>query len=430
MKKRTKQTVKRYDFVKRPKKPNAFFRWLIGVISKIAVGGEYKVTREGMDGLKPPYLILTSHMSFFDFSVMARATRPYGANNVCALDGINDYGEWLMRQVGVIGKRKFIKDLNLLRNMKHSVSKLNNTVILYPEAKYSIQGATSFLPLALGKLAKFMGVPVVVTILHGDYVAQPQWNVMTKAQKKSGKRKVPLHCEMKLVASLDEVRALSEDELQKRIEKAFVYDDFKWQKDNNIIINHPERARGLNKLLYQCAACGVEHKMYSESTEIYCEACGKRWMLSELGQLHAVGGETEFEHIPDWFEWQRKNVQKQVLEGTYHFEDEVRVETLPGANGFFAHGTGHLVHCVDGLTLTCNAYGEPITVHWDGISTDGLHIEYSYKKGLGSAEDVLDISTQDESYWLYPLNKRDVITKASLATDEIYKLRIAEARKK
>ena len=37
-------------------------------------------------------------------------------------------------------------------------------------------------------------------------------------------------------------------------------------------------------------------------TEIFCEECGKRWRMTELGELEALSGETEFSHIPDWYE--------------------------------------------------------------------------------------------------------------------------------
>ena len=50
--------------------------------------------------------------------------------------------------------------------------------------------------------------------------------------------------------------------------------------------------------------------------------------MDTLGQLRALEGETEFSHIPDWFEWERSQVRKQLEEGTYRFEDEVEVYSL------------------------------------------------------------------------------------------------------
>ena len=55
----------------------------------------------------------------------------------------------------------------------------------------------------------------------------------------------------------------------------------------------------------------------NEAGDIICEHCGKRWTMLENGQLQAAEGETEFAHVPDWFEWERQQVRKQIEDGTY-----------------------------------------------------------------------------------------------------------------
>ena len=49
------------------------------------------------------------------------------------------------------------------------------------------------------------------------------------------------------------------------------------------------------------------------------------------------------------------------------------------------------------------------------MSLESVHIEYDY---LGRG-DCVDISIQDDSFWCY-FTKRDVITKLSFATEEIF----------
>lgn len=57
--------------------------------------------------------------------------------------------------------------------------------------------------------------------------------------------------------------------------------------------------------------------------------------MTELGELEAVSGETVFSHIPDWYEWERVNVRREVEEGTYSSgELPVHVDTLPNAKKF------------------------------------------------------------------------------------------------
>ena len=44
-----------------------------------------------------------------------------------------------------------------------------------------------------------------------------------------------------------------------------------------------------------------------------CGSCGKVWELTTLGEMKAMEGETEFSHIPDWFLWERREVEKEIL---------------------------------------------------------------------------------------------------------------------
>ena len=53
-----------------------------------------------------------------------------------------------------------------------------------------------------------------------------------------------------------------------------------------------------------------------------------------------------------------------------------------------------------------------------------MHIEFNYRdrKKKELFGDCLDISDFNDSYWLHPINKRDVIMKISFATEELYRL--------
>ena len=64
---------------------------------------------------------------------------------------------------------------------------------------------------------------------------------------------------MTQVITLDEINTLSAEEINSRV-KAMDYDEFKYQLDNKIVIDHPERTKGLHKVLYQCDSCLTEFK--------------------------------------------------------------------------------------------------------------------------------------------------------------------------
>ena len=403
------QKIKHFDFKKKPKNPTFLMSLAKHILSwpDLKKRG-FSYEKIGMEGLKPPFILLSTHSSMVDFNIMLKLTHPYRVNNVMTLEGFHDYTEFLMRNLGVIGKRKFIQDIDLVKNIHYSLKTLENIFVLYPEARYSLDGTTSYLPDSLGKLCKSMKVPVVTIKIQGNFIACPQWNKINK--------KTPVHAIMTQIVTQDEIKSLTPDEIMNRIREAFVYDDFKWQKEHQFVIDHPKRAEGLHSILYQCPHCKEEFQMYSKGTALWCENCHKKWQMTELGEMKAEEGETEFPHIPDWFKWQRENVRKEIEEGTYLFEDEVRIDTLPNAKGFRHQPNGTLRQDCTGTTITGTAYGETFTLHKDPAELDSMHVEYDYH-GWG---DCVDISVQHESYWCYPVNKRDQITKISIATEELH----------
>ena len=416
--------VKKYDFSRRPRKPSKLWMWIARCF---AMPGYYRgrkitISRINMEGIKPPYLLLCTHAGMIDFPVMYRAVAPYDANNVVAIDAHRDVGDFLMRQLGCICKRKFVKDYNLIRHMRYCAEKYGTIVCMYPEARYSLDGTTAFLPDSLGKIGKLLKIPVVTLRMNGNFIAGPQWN-------KEERREIPLHAELECVATAEETKSLPVAELNDRIRKGLWHDDYDYQLKYGIENKSPRRANGLHNILYQCPHCKKEFQMYSEGTRLWCASCGKAWQMTELGELVAEKGETEFSHIPDWTRWERENVRREVRSGEYRFEDEVTVHTLPNAKRFYDQGKGRLVQTVEGTRLECTAYGEKMDIFWAGTQLESIHIEYDYpwnkrKYHKNVFGDCVDISTPDESYWCHPINKRDQLTKISFATEEIYMLAI------
>ena len=401
--------IKRFDFKRLPKNPNCFWRFLLKVISKIGLKlRKFTLRKHNMEGLKAPYILLSNHASIVDLMVAQVAVLPERLNNVATIEAFHDYTEWLFRNLGVVCKRKFTKDLQLIKNIRYCLFEYGNVFCIYPEARYSLDGCTSYLPDSLGKMLKMFKVPVVVLNMKGNYLAHPQWGKIGNSN--------PVEADMTQVLTKEDLEVLSVEEINAKIRKAFEYDDYAWQRDNKIALNNPKRAEGLNGLLYQCPNCKSEHQMNSKGSELWCENCKKRWNMTEYGELKAQEGETEFSHIPDWFKWQRQNVRDQVRNGTYHVEDDVRIDTMPNARGFIKQGNGHFVHTTSGMTITGTAYGKPFTLVKTPLEQESVHIEYHYKYG----GDVFDVATINENYWIYPLTKRDILTKVSLATEEIY----------
>ena len=222
-----------------------------------------------------------------------------------------------------------------------------------------------------------------------------------------------------LLFTREQIREANVDEINDRIVAAFQYDDFAWQKERGIRTTYPKRAEGLDKVLYQCPHCGTEYKMSSEGSELFCTHCCKRWEMTELGELRALEGETEFSHIPDWYEWERANVRKEVEEGRYSTGTlPVKVYSLPNAKRFIHLGEGAMVQDGSGFHVHGkDVDGDPFEMEIPVPSLYSCHIEYEY---LGKYGDCVDLNTLTDTWYIYPHDCDFAVTKMALATEELY----------
>ena len=402
----------RFDMKSPPKKCKWFLK---PIIWAIAFPGTWKhktkIEKINMDGVKPPYVMLGNHNAFFDMSVSARATFPHVANYVVAIDGYIGR-EGLLRSIGCICKRKFTNDIMLVKHLK-TVIKNKGIAAIYPEARYSLCGTTAPLPESLGKLCKGLGVPVVTVICHGHHINHPFWNTRHERGVK------PTEATVKQLITAEEIQNLSVDEINQRIVKEFQYDDFKWQLENKIKVDCPDRAVGLEKILYRCPHCDKEFHMKSEGDKLVCDDCGKVWTMTEYGELVAEDGNTEFSHIPDWYEWERSKVKAEVENGTYSSGVlPVKVESLPNADGYITLGEGTMTHDMNGFEVTVKSPdGEVYTMKKPVQSLYSCHIEYEY---LFKHGDCVDLNTLEDTWYVYPQNCDFSVTKMALATEELY----------
>ncbi|RGX26053.1 hypothetical protein DWV29_20300 [Enterocloster asparagiformis] len=379
-----------------------------------------KIRKKGMKGLKPPFLVLATHHSFTDFYVTPRVLFPHRANYVSELEGFENFGEWLYRQSGCLGTRKFVDDLALVKNICRVLGR-GGILVLYPEARYANVGTSSRLPLAVAKLVKLCKVPVVTLNMKGNYLQSPIWNLRIR-------REARLEAEAELAYTAEEVERAQVEDIYQTLSRLLTYDEYAWQRTTGLRITDSFRAEGLHLPLYQCRACGAVYRMASKGSELFCAACGARWRMDEFGTLRrtdpaspAVSGRCapgpEI-YIPDWYEWQRENVRRRIAAGRYFLELWVRVEALPNAVNFIDCGAGRLEHGPEGFDLTFVDYedGREKTLHVSSASMSSIHTEYDYR-GKGQC---VTLSVPDNTYFLFPLEEGFNATEIQFAVEEFF----------
>lgn len=410
-----KKEYKKFDMAKQPIVPKWYMKLLM-IIVAFFFGGPFttrpKFTYHNLKrDFKEPALFFSNHGSFLDFANMTHITFPHVPCYVSAVDEFLGR-EWIMRQVGCFPKRKFTTDLTVVKRINKLINKDKVSVCIYPEARWSIAGVLEDITESLGKMAKLCKCRIVVVNQKGDFLRSPQWN-------KHPYRKLKNYVDIYEVASKEEVINLDEKELQRRIAEKLEYDEYKWQKDNKIKITSKKRAENIHQILYKCTCCNHEGKMISKGTTLTCLNCNTKWEMDEYGLMKQQNnGSSRFELVSDWYRWERQECIKEVNDGTYYFEDDVRLERLINAQVQFKKvGNVKLYHDSNGFLLKGKLDdGSDFEMKKAPLSTSSIHIEYNYRK-RGNCVDINDL---EENYYAFPLNKGAIITKFNFATEAIF----------
>ena len=394
-----------------PIRPNYFLQTLIHVLS-MPVFRQTKFSYEthGMEKLDPkePMLILMNHSSFTDMKIASGMFFPKKYCIVTSTDAFIGM-EWLLRLVGCIPTQKFVSDLTLIKDMEYTLKQKKTSVLMYPEASYSFDGTTTTLPRKMGVLLKKLGVPVVTVITQGAFARDPLYNCLQI-------RKVKVRADVTCMCTAEELKTMSVAELDAKLDAAFGFDNFKWQQENNVVIDAPFRADGLNRILFRCPHCDTEGQTEGKGIHWTCHACGKQYELTELGYLKATDGDSRFTHIPDWYAWQRQQVRKELENGTYLLDREVDIGMLVDFKAVYMVGSGRLVHNNEGFHLTgCDG---KLDYTQGPLHSHSIYADYFWYE-IG---DVIGLGNRDEIYMCFPKGG-DCVAKTRLAAEELYKMK-------
>jgi len=400
---------------KRPKRPNIFFKTLMKVAALPDLKKtHFKCEKQGMEALgkNEPCLVLMNHSSFIDLEIVASLMYPRSFNIVATTDSFIGKS-WLMRHIGCIPTKKFISDPTLVRDMIHAVKKLRSSVVLFPEASYSFDGRATPLPDTIGKCVKLLGVAVVMIRTYGAFHRDPLYNNLQV-------RQVDVSAKEELLLTREDVATKSEAEIAKIINERFGFDNFSWQKETKTKVSEPYRADYLNRVLYKCPSCKAEGEMHGEGITLTCKKCKKVYTLDEYGYLTTMGGVCEFEHIPTWYEWQRSEVRKELLDGSYSLDVPVDIMMTVDTHGLYHVGEGRLTHNTEGFTLEgCDG-----KLHYEQkpLASYSLYSDFNWYE-IG---DVISVGNSEAQYYCFPKTERDVVAKTRLAAEELFKIKKAE----
>lgn len=396
---------------KKPRVQSPFWRKMMKILGEKEMKKAGVTVEEiGMDELpeNTPCLYLMNHSCFLDLSIAASLIYPKPFHIVCTSDGMVGK-EKLMRALGCIPTNKFVPDITLIKDMVYVSKKLHSSVLMYPEASYSFDGTATPIPRGFGKFVKTLGLPVVMIETKGAFLRDPLYNGLQV-------RDVNVSVKEEYILSKHDVEKMTTGEIFERVNSYFKFDQFKMQLEDGVEVKESFRADHLNRVLYKCPSCKTEGMMEGKGIYLTCKECGKKYLMTELGQMQALSKETEFSHIPDWYKWEREEVRKELEDGTYSLDIPVSIGILKDTNAIYMVGDGVLKHNRDGFVL-------------DGC--DGrLHYEQSPKFSYSlysdyywyEIGDMICIGNNEILYYCFPKVDGDFVAKTRLASEELFHL--------
>ncbi len=397
---------------KKPKNQDVILRYLLKILGRILlIPNGFKCKKDDLKKLakNEPCLILMNHSCFTDLMIAVSIFSPRKLSIVCTSDGFVGK-ERLMRGLGCIPTQKFVTDIQLVKDIIYCIKTLKSSVLMYPEASYSFDGTATILPESLGKLVKKLQVPVMMISTKGAFLQDPLYNNLQK-------RKVKISAEVKYLLSADDIENKSVDEINEIIKTEFTFDNFRYQQENNIKITESFRADYLHRVLYKCPHCLSEFTMNGSGDSIICNNCSTEYHLTETGFLECKNNVSKFNHIPDWYNWQRECVKEEIINNTYNFDSKVKIMVLKDFKNIYDIGYGKLIHTLNGFTLRSDDSSLEYTQ--SAKASYSLYSDF-YWYSIG---DIICIGNNKMLYYCFPENTNYSVAKARLAAEELYKLK-------
>lgn len=250
------------------RKPNKFLFFILRIFLAKPMYKKHNVKFDitNTKDLKPPFVVLCSHPSKFDFVYAAKCIEPYNFYTVTnRYYFYNKYLKYLLQHVGVIPKNLFAPDIQTIKSIM-KVIKNDGVVLMMPEGKLSTLGKQESINESLSKLLKNLKVDVMSINIGGAYYTNGKW------RKSIAKGEISVKSD--ILFTKEQIENLSNEEIDESVKKALYYDDSIYlEKHKNITYQNDNLLQNLSSMLYVCPKCHKEFTLETNHNQIKCKCC-------------------------------------------------------------------------------------------------------------------------------------------------------------
>lgn len=286
-----------------------------------------------------PMLIVANHNADLDPVFLSMAFREH--MYFVASEHIFRWGLWSKLIVALfdpISRSKGMTDaraaLQILRRLKSGYN-----VCLFAEGNRSYSGVTGPVFAATGKLARASRTSLVTYRISGGYLATPRWALT--------RRRGPVRGELVRVYSPEQLRAMTDEQVNAAIAADLHEDAFERQKQDMQPYTGKRLAEGMEYALYLCPRCGGVGTLHGDGDTLVCSGCGLRARYTEYGFLE--GADAPFSTVRDWDVWQDEELSRRMVKAA---ETPERTVFSDPEQTLFALDQSHGNRRVDAGTLS------------------------------------------------------------------------------
>ncbi|MCF0117503.1 MAG: hypothetical protein HUJ61_05575, partial [Bacilli bacterium] len=148
---------------------------------------------------------------------------------------------------------------------------------------------------SMGKLIKFIGLPVVLFNVSGAYTVSPRWS------KKSRYGKTTLS--IKRILTPEEYKDMEIEEIDNVIKENLYVSEYEPLQ----ITKGKHLAECIERVIYRCPKCGVTH-FVSKGNKFKCESCGLEGTFNNDQSLTLSESLPKLTTLKEWYDYQEKTM--------------------------------------------------------------------------------------------------------------------------
>jgi 1-acyl-sn-glycerol-3-phosphate acyltransferase/DNA-directed RNA polymerase subunit RPC12/RpoP len=327
-----------------------YFRWVLGL----------RVDRSAIKDIKPPFFVLAGHPSWLDFLTVSLALYPRRMNYLAAY---NFYRypllKFLLGLMGVIPKYQFTSDSKAILKTKNVIAR-NGIVAILPHGCLSNEGRPGgFAAPSTAKLIKMFKIPVVAVQINGAYLTRPRWTKKTRRGR--------IDVTVTKIFDGEELDALSANDTYRRMLSAIDFDDYRWQRKNNVVYHGRRMAEGAELVLYKCPKCRAEFTLRSKGNRLFCLDCNNEAILNNK-LLFEPGKEDSviFDGFDNWYDFQQESLMTEIRDPGFEISSATTLQwNEQGKYGYQYMGHGNLSLTREAVTYEGKVFEKTETLYFD-----------------------------------------------------------------